>query len=83
MKNGFYELEKLSRMLRRVALVGNNVSEEHITSIIRVIRIGEIGTTLAVASNRRKLRRNTGGDTSQKREFSIVTAVKTSNLTLH
>jgi hypothetical protein len=46
-------------MLRPMALIRTDVSEEHIASIIRVIRIGELGTTLAVASNRRKLRRNT------------------------
>jgi ABC-type taurine transport system substrate-binding protein len=42
-------------MLRRVALVGTKVSKERITSIIRVTRIGELGTTLAVTSNRRTL----------------------------
>jgi hypothetical protein len=66
-------------------------------------RIGELGTTLAVTSNRSTLRRNAyhldyGSDTfppklwslqephgvtSQKTAFSIVTAVKTSNLTVH
>jgi hypothetical protein len=54
-----------SGMLRRVALVGTDVSEE-LSASIRVTRIGEIGTTLGVTSNRRTLRRNT---------------VKTSNLT--
>jgi hypothetical protein len=44
-------------MLRRVALVRTDVSEEPSASIIRVIRIGELGTTLAGTSNRRKLRR--------------------------
>jgi hypothetical protein len=34
-------------MLRRVALVRTNVSEELSVSIIRVTRIGELGTTLA------------------------------------
>jgi hypothetical protein len=38
-------------MLRRVALVRADVSEEFSASI-RVIRIGELGTTLAVTSNR-------------------------------
>jgi hypothetical protein len=46
-------------MLRRVALVGTDVSEELSASFIRVTRIGEVGTTLAVTSNQRKLRRNT------------------------
>jgi hypothetical protein len=45
-----------SGMLRRVAVVRIDVSEESIASIIRVTRIGEPGTTLAVTSNRRTLR---------------------------
>jgi hypothetical protein len=44
-----------SGMLRRVALVRTDVSEELSASFIRV-RIGELGTTLAVTSNRRTLR---------------------------
>jgi hypothetical protein len=40
------------RMLYRVALVRTDVSEELSASIIRVARIGEVGTTLAVTSNR-------------------------------
>jgi hypothetical protein len=36
-----------------MALVGTDVSEELRASIIRVARIGELGTTLAVTSNRR------------------------------
>jgi hypothetical protein len=46
-------------MLRRVALVRTDVSEELSASFIRLTRIGELGTTLAVTSNRRTLRRNT------------------------
>jgi hypothetical protein len=46
-------------MLRRVALVRTDVSEKLSASIIRVARIGELRTTLAVTSNRRTLRRNT------------------------
>jgi hypothetical protein len=42
-----------SGMLHRVALVRTDVSEEHSASFIRVTRIGELGTTLAVTSNRR------------------------------
>jgi hypothetical protein len=38
-------------MLRRLDLVRTDVSEEHIASIIRVTRIGELRTTLAEASN--------------------------------
>jgi hypothetical protein len=40
-------------------LVRTDVSEEHFASIIRVTRIGELGTTLAVTSNRSTLRRST------------------------
>jgi hypothetical protein len=46
-------------MLRGVALVRTDVSEEPSASFIRLTRIGELGTTLAVTSNRRTLRRNT------------------------
>jgi hypothetical protein len=48
-----------SGMLRRVALVRTDVSEEPRASFIRVTRIVELGTTLAATSNRRTLRRNT------------------------
>jgi hypothetical protein len=41
-----------SGMLRRVALVRTDVSEELSASFIRVTRISELGTTLAVTSNR-------------------------------
>jgi tartrate dehydratase alpha subunit/fumarate hydratase class I-like protein len=47
-----------SRKLRRVALVKSDVSEELSASIIRVTRIGELRTTLAVTINRRTLRTN-------------------------
>jgi hypothetical protein len=40
-----------------VALVRTDVSEELSASFIRVTRIGELGTTLAVTSNRRTLLR--------------------------
>jgi hypothetical protein len=46
-------------MLRHVALVRTDVSEERSASIIEVKGIFELGTTLAVASNRRTLRINT------------------------
>jgi hypothetical protein len=39
-----------SGMLRRVALVRTDVSEELGASFIRVKRIGELGTTLAVTN---------------------------------
>jgi hypothetical protein len=43
-------------MLRGVALERTVVSEEISTSIIRVTRIGELRTTLAITSNRSALR---------------------------
>jgi hypothetical protein len=46
-----------SGMLRRVALVKTDVSEEFSASFIRVTRIGELGTMPAVTSYRRRLRR--------------------------
>jgi hypothetical protein len=42
-----------SGMLRRVALVRTDVSEEPSASFLGVTRIGELGTTLAVTSKRR------------------------------
>jgi hypothetical protein len=41
-------------MLCRVALVRSDVSEELSASIIRVTRIGVLGTMLGVTSNRRR-----------------------------
>jgi hypothetical protein len=74
-------------MLRRVALVRTDVSEELSAFFIRVTRIGELGTTLAVTSNRLTLRTNKKyflqkphDVRSQKTPFFIVTSVKTSNL---
>jgi hypothetical protein len=53
MKNGvFWDV-----MLRHVALVSTDVSEELSSSIIRVTRIGELGM-LALTRNRLALRRN-------------------------
>jgi hypothetical protein len=48
-----------SGILRRVVLVRADVSEKLSASFIRVTRIGELGTTLAITSNRRTLQRNT------------------------
>jgi hypothetical protein len=42
----------MTGMLRRVALAITDFSEEISTSFIRVTRIGELGTMLAVTSNR-------------------------------
>jgi hypothetical protein len=44
-----------SGMLRLVALVRTDVSDEPGAFYIRVTRIGELGTTLAATSNRRTL----------------------------
>jgi hypothetical protein len=52
MKNGVFWV------VRRVALVRTDVSEEPGAFFIRVTQIGELGTTQAATSNRRKLRRN-------------------------
>jgi predicted hotdog family 3-hydroxylacyl-ACP dehydratase len=48
-----------SRMFRRVDHVRTDISQEISASVIRVTRMGELGTALAVTSNRRTLRRNT------------------------
>jgi hypothetical protein len=45
-------------MLRRMALVRTDVSEEPGASFIRVTKIGELGTTQAADNNRRTLRRS-------------------------
>jgi hypothetical protein len=47
-----------SGISRRVTLVRTYVSEEPSASIIKVTKIGELRTALAVTSNRRTLRRN-------------------------
>jgi hypothetical protein len=46
-------------MLHRFALVVSDVSKELSSSFSRLTRIGEVGTTLAVTSDRRTLRINT------------------------
>jgi hypothetical protein len=51
------------------ALIGTDVSEELSASFIRVTRIGELGTTLAVTSNRRS------GGMSRGRHGETHTAV--------
>jgi siroheme synthase (precorrin-2 oxidase/ferrochelatase) len=51
-----------SGMLGRVAHVRTDISEKLSASYIRVTRIGELGTTLVVTSNRRRLR--SSSDTS-------------------
>jgi hypothetical protein len=51
-----------SGVLRRVALVRTDVSEELSAFFIRVTRIGELGTTLAVTSIQRTQRRLMSSD---------------------
>jgi hypothetical protein len=62
-------------MLRRLVLVRTEVSEERSTSIIRVTRIGELGTS-AIISNRCTLRRSTEAlvrtDVSEERNAACV-----------
>jgi hypothetical protein len=45
-------------MKRGIAVERTDVSEERIASINKVTRIGELGTTLSIPSNRNTLRRN-------------------------
>jgi hypothetical protein len=70
-----------------VALVRTDVSQELSASFIRVTKIGELGTTLAVTTNyllvappKRRFLQEPHGVTSQKAPFFIVAAVKTLNL---
>jgi hypothetical protein len=48
-----------SEMLHLAILVRTDVSEELSASIIRVSRVGELGRTLTLTSNRSTLQRNT------------------------
>jgi hypothetical protein len=78
-----------SGMLHHVALVRTDVSEERSASFIRVTRIDELGTMLAVTSTlmevlfplKSQFLQQPYGVTPQKTPFFIVTAMKTSNLT--
>jgi hypothetical protein len=65
-----------SGMLRRVALVRTDASEELSPSFIRVTRIGELGTTLAVTSNRRTLRRSLVTASRGHSSLILVTLMK-------
>jgi hypothetical protein len=68
-----------SGTLRRVALVRTDVSEKLSASIIRVTRVGELGT-LAVTSNRRTLRRNTIATRRNIPEDAILHSHRRENL---
>jgi hypothetical protein len=73
-----------SGMLHSVVLVRTDVSEDSIVSVIRLTRVSELGTTLAISCNRSTQSRflqEPHAVTSHKTAFFIVTAVKTSNLT--
>jgi hypothetical protein len=71
-----------SGMLRRVALVGTDVSEELSASFMSVTRIGELGTTLAVTSNRRMLRRNCHPDEGGAKFLRNIGSYKTPFFTI-
>jgi hypothetical protein len=51
-KNSCVRFEVFRAVLRHVTLVITDVSEEPSASFIRVTRMGELGRTLAVTSNR-------------------------------
>jgi hypothetical protein len=63
-----------SGMLRRVALLRTDFSEERSSSIIRVTRIGELGATLAVTSKHPR-RRHSLGNTLH---FSVINILENS-----
>jgi hypothetical protein len=57
-------------MLHHVALVRTDILEERIASIIRVTRIGDLGTTLAATSNRSTVRRNISSQRASVASYS-------------
>jgi hypothetical protein len=59
-------------MLRRVTLVIIDVSEERIASVVRVTRIGELGTMLAVTGNRSTLHSILRGHRSKNHKSYIA-----------
>jgi hypothetical protein len=70
-------------MLRRMVLVRTDVSEERSASIIRVTGIDELGTTLALTSNRLSLRRNTATlimEALYSSEASVITKATRRNI---
>jgi hypothetical protein len=69
-----------SGLLRRVALVRTDVSEEPGAFFIRVTKIGELGTTQAATSNRRTLQRNTRATRRNNPEDTILHSHRRENL---
>jgi hypothetical protein len=67
-------------MLRCVALVKTDVSEELSASFITVTRIGELGTMLAVTSNRRTLRVTLMKEARSSSETSVLTRATQRNM---
>jgi hypothetical protein len=65
-----------SGKLHRVALVKNDVSEELSASFIKLTRIGELGTTLAVTTNRRTLMK----EALSSSETSVLTRATRRNI---
>jgi hypothetical protein len=69
-------------MLRRMNLVRSDVSKEFRASFIRVTRTGELGTTLALTSNRRTLREIQSEKGSVSMEFHISSMLVTAGVVL-
>jgi hypothetical protein len=70
-----------SGILRRMALVRTDVSEKLSASFIRVTRIGELGTTLAVTSNRRTpIHVTLTKETLSSSELSVLTRATRRNI---
>jgi hypothetical protein len=61
-----------SGMLRSAALVRTDVSEELSASIIRMTRIGELGTRLAVTGNRRTVRHSSEAKLHSVSELNLT-----------
>jgi hypothetical protein len=69
-----------SWVLHRVALVGTDVSEELRVSFIRATRIGELGTMLAVTSNRRTILVTLMNEALSSSETSVPTRATQRNI---